>query len=197
MIGIYIRVSTVGQNTAGQKREINRWLRGNGHAPDDVKWFIDKATGDNLERPAFEQLQREIFDGQVGTVVVWKLDRISRSLRDGINVLTDWCEKGLRVVSTTQALDFNGATGKLLGAVLLAVAEMETEVRRERQSAGIAAAKERGAYKGRQPGTTKAKPQRARQLRQNGLTDAEIATTLNVSRRTVQRYIVTTDPTKS
>lgn len=187
LVACYVRVSTVGQNEAGQRREIERWLAGNGI--ENVKWFIDKQTGDNLDRPAFEQLQRDIFNGEVGTVVVWKLDRLSRKLRDGINVLCDWCERGLRVVSVTQQIDFNGTVGKMLAAVLLGVAEMEQETRRERQAAGIAVAKERGIYFGRKPGTFKAKPRRAMQLRERGLTDDEIATAMGVSRRTVQRYL--------
>lgn len=189
MIGVYIRVSTVGQNEQGQKREIKRWLQGNGYKPGDVRLYVDKASGTNLERPKFEELQRDIFNGEIKTVVVWKLDRLSRSLRDGINVLADWCDQGLRVVSVTQQIDFNGTLGKMLAAVLLGVAEMEQETRRERQAAGIAAAKERGVYLGRKPGTTKAKPTRAKQLRAKGLTDGEIATAMGVSRRTVQRYL--------
>jgi DNA invertase Pin-like site-specific DNA recombinase len=187
MVAIYMRVSTVGQNTAGQKREIQRWLNGNGIV--DVRWYVDKATGDNTDRPAFQRLQKAVFGGEVKTVVVWKLDRLSRSLRDGINVLADWCDRGLRVVSVTQQIDFNGAVGKMLAAVLLGVAEMEQETRRERQAAGIAAAKERGVYNGRQPGTTKAKPKRAAELRGQGLSDSEVAAAMNVSRRTVQRYL--------
>jgi len=184
---IYVRVSSVGQNEAGQRREIQRWLKGNG--VENVRWFVDKQTGDNLDRPAFEALQEAIFNGEVKTVVVWKLDRLSRKLRDGINVLCDWCERGLRIVSVTQQIDFNGATGKMLAAVLLGVAEMEQETRRERQRAGIEAARERGVYLGRKSGTTKAKPQRALRLREKGLSDREIATALGVSRRTVQRYL--------
>ena len=69
------------------------------------------------------------------------------------------------------------------------VAEMEQQTREERQAAGIKAARERGVYLGRQPGTTKAKPARARKLRERGLNDSEIARALGVSRRTVQRYI--------
>lgn len=189
MIAVYLRVSTVGQNEAGQRREVLRWLRGNGIPDADVRWYVDKRSGDNLKRPAFERLQRDVFGGEVRSVVLWKLDRLSRSIRDGINVLADWCDRGLRVVSVTQQIDFNGATGKMLAAVLLGVAEMEQETRRERQAAGIAAAKEQGAYRGRKPGTTKGSPQRAGELRQKGLTDAEIATALGVSRRTVQRYL--------
>ena len=122
-------------------------------------------------------------------LVVYKLDRVSRSLVDGINTLVGWCQKGVRVVSVTQQLDFNGATGQLVASVLFAVAQMEQETRRERQAAGIAAAKEQGVYIGRKPGTTKAKPNRAEKLRNKGLTCEEIATALGVSRRTVHRYL--------
>ena len=190
MIGIYVRVSTIGQNAAGQKREIRHWLKGNGIDEKDVRWYVDKATGNNLNRPELERLQCDIFRGEIETVVVWKLDRLSRNLRDGINVLADWCDRGLRVVSVTQQIDFNGTLGKMLAVVLLGVAEMEQETRRERQAAGIAAAKERGSvYNGRKSGTTKAKPNRASELRSKGLADSEIATALGISRRTVQRYL--------
>ena len=70
--------------------------------------------------------------------------QLSRSLRDGINVLWEWCDKGLRVVSVTQQINFNGTVGKMMAAVLLGIAEMEQETRRERQAAGIAVAKKAG-----------------------------------------------------
>lgn len=187
MIAVYLRVSTVDQSEASQKREINRWLKGNGHS--DVRWFIDKATGDNLDRSGFASLQAAIFNGEVDTVVVYKLDRLSRSLRDGINTLCDWINRGIRVVSVTQQLDFSGATGQLVASVLFAVAQMEQETRRERQAAGIAVAKENGVYQGRQAGTTKGKPKRAAELRGRGLNDSEIAASMGISRRTVQRYL--------
>jgi DNA invertase Pin-like site-specific DNA recombinase len=186
---IYIRVSSVGQNVAGQRREIQRWLDGNNVPGDQTEWFIDTASGKDLERPAFERLQTAVFNGDVQAIVVWKLDRLSRNLRDGINTLADWCDRGMRVVAVTQQIDFNGALGKMLAAVLLGVAEMERESIRERQAVGIAAAKERGTYKGRRPGATKAKPARAQELRATGLKDHEIATSLGVTKRTVQRYL--------
>jgi DNA invertase Pin-like site-specific DNA recombinase len=93
-------------------------------------------------------------------------------------------EPGLRVVSITPQIDFNGTLGKMLAAVLLGVAEVEQETRRERQAVGIAVAKKRGVYLGRKPGTSKAK-----NLRAKGLKDHEIATALGVSRRTIQRYL--------
>lgn len=189
IVAAYLRVSTVGQNEAGQRAEIERWLSGNGIDPTNVRWYVDKSTGDNLKRPEFERLQAKVFDGEVGTVVVYKLDRLSRSLRDGINTLGGWCEKGIRVVATSQQLDFNGSVGQLLAAVLFAVAAMEQETRRERQAAGIEVAKKAGKYPGRRKGTTKAKPRRAVKLKARGLTAEEIGKSLGVSRNTVFRYL--------
>lgn len=184
---VYIRVSTAGQNEAGQRREIDRWLQG--HSLNDVRYFVDKKSGDHLDRLAFAQLQAAVFDREINTIVVYKLDRISRSLQDGVNVLADWCKAGVRVVSTSQQLDFSGATGQLIAAVLFAVAQMEQETRRERQAVGIAAARARGVYMGRKAGATKSMPQEASRLRARGFMDNEIAKQLGVSRRTVQRYL--------
>ena len=190
VVACYVRVSTVGQNEAGQRAEIERWLAGTGISPESVRWFVDKgSTGDNLKRPSFAKLQSAVFAGDVGTVVVYKLDRLSRKLHEGLNVLCDWCERGLRVVSVTQQIDFNGTVGKMLAAVLLGIAEMEQETRRERQRAGIVVAKKAGKYKGRKPGTTRAQPARARELKDKGLTAAEIATALGVTRNTVFVYL--------
>lgn len=186
---IYVRVSTVGQNEEGQRREIQKWLNANGITK--VRWFVDKESGDTLERPQFEQLQTLIFNGVVNSVVVWKLDRLSRSLRDGINTLCDWCDKGIRVVSTSQQIDFNGTVGKMIASILFAVAEMEQETRRERQAAGIAVAKERGVYKGRQKGARKAGVDlsKVKSLREKGCTHEEISQAMDVSISSVRRYL--------
>ena len=61
-VACYVRVSTIGQNEAGQNREINRWLWGNGIAP--VRWYIDKSTGNNLACLAFQELQQTVFMGK-------------------------------------------------------------------------------------------------------------------------------------
>jgi DNA invertase Pin-like site-specific DNA recombinase len=184
---VYVRVSTVGQNEAGQRREIGRWLAGN--KVEDATWYVDKKSGDNLERPEFKRLQQAIFMGEHDAVVVYKLDRLSRTIQGGLNTLCDWCDKGLRVVAVTQQIDVNNTVGKIIAAVLLGIAQMEQENRKERQAAGIEAAKARGIYRGRKPGTTKARPQRAKQLREQGLTMDEIAASLGVTRPTAYRYI--------
>lgn len=188
-VACYVRVSTRRQKDDGQRAEIQKWLEANGINPDQVEWYADKETGKTLQRPDFERLQADIFHGKVKTVVLWKLDRLSRRLKDGVNILADWCERGLKVVVVTQQLEFNGPVGRTLAAVMLGLAEIELEYRRERQAAGIAVAKKQGVYTGRKPGTTKGHPDRAKELRDKGLTAAEISTALGISERTVFRYL--------
>lgn len=191
MIACYCRVSSARQKTDSQKPEIKRWLDGQRIEPSTVGWFEDKESGKTLKRPAFDRLQKAIFDGAITTVVVWKLDRISRGQRDGVNLLADWCERGVRVVAVTQQIDLSGPVGRMVASVLFGLAEIETEYRRERQAAGIAEAKKRGVYRGRKRGTTEAPSRRARELRGRGFTVQEIATALGVSRRTAFRYLAT------
>jgi DNA invertase Pin-like site-specific DNA recombinase len=189
MYACYCRVSSRRQKNDSQRSEIQRWLANHRIKTSTVRWFEDRESGTSLVRPAFEQMQRAIFDGEVDTVVVWKLDRISRRQHEGISLLADWCERGIRVVVVTQQIDLSGAVGRMVASVLFGLAEIELEYRRERQAAGIAVAKRRSVYHGRKKGTTKAKPARARQLRDQGLSVSEIAHALAVSDRTVFRYL--------
>jgi DNA invertase Pin-like site-specific DNA recombinase len=188
-IAAYCRVSSRHQKADSQVSEIGKWLAAHGHDEGQVQWYVDKESGKTLRRPKFEQLQKDIFAGQVGMVVIWKLDRLSRRLRDGVNVLADWCERGLKIVVVTQQIELNGAVGRMIAALLLGLAEIELEYRAERQAAGIEVAKKRGIYKGRKKGTTKGEPGRAKELRAKGLTTAEIAQAMGTSKRSVQRYL--------
>lgn len=191
MIAVYVRVSSQSQTTESQKADIQRWLKHNIAGSESVVWFEDTESGRSVDRVEFQNLQQAIFDGEVKTVVVWKLDRLSRKQRDGINIIADWCDKGVRIVSVTQQLDLNGSVGRIVAGVLFGVAEMELQHVKERQAAGIAAAKARGVYSnhGRRRGTTKASPKRAIELRQQGLRAAEIANALGVSRSVVYEYL--------
>jgi DNA invertase Pin-like site-specific DNA recombinase len=150
-VAVYLRVSTLDQEKGIQSQEkaLADYLEGHGIA--DVKWYRDRLSGSTTKRPAFEELQRDIFNGKVKMVVVWKLDRLSRSLRDGINILTDWLERDVRIVAVSQQLDFSGTTGRMVASLLFAVAELERESIRENTKRGLAAAKARGVKLGKRP----------------------------------------------
>ena len=62
--------------------EIMKWLHAHGHDDQQARWYVDKESGKTLRRDAFQRLQQDIFAGKVGMVVIWKLDRLSRRLRD-------------------------------------------------------------------------------------------------------------------
>jgi DNA invertase Pin-like site-specific DNA recombinase len=102
MMACYCRVSTHRQKVDSQKADILCWLTGHAVAPTAIQWFEDVESGTTLKRPAFDRMQQGIFAGTIKTVVVWKLDRISRRQREGVNLLAEWCERGVRVVVITQ-----------------------------------------------------------------------------------------------
>jgi DNA invertase Pin-like site-specific DNA recombinase len=189
-ISAYVRVSTTGQNETGQREAIQTWS--DAHYPGaEIVWYVDKESGETLDRPEFARLQAAVFSGQVTQIVIWRLDRLSRTVKDGLATLCDWCEQGIRLVSVSQQIDFSGTIGKMIASVLFGVAEMEMETRRERQAVGIASAKRRGIYRGRRKGAVKAgvDPKRAVQLREQGFTQKEIAKSMDVSVSSVRRYL--------
>jgi DNA invertase Pin-like site-specific DNA recombinase len=185
---VYVRVSSPkGQKTDSQRAELEAWLKRHRHKA--VTWFEDRDSATNLQREAFQKLQAAIFAGQIDTVVVWKLDRLARSLKEGVNVLADWCKRGVRVIAITQQIDLSGPVGHLIASLLFGIAEIELQHAKERQAIGIALARKRGIYTGRRSGTTKATPARARALKKQGLTIAEIGQALGVKERTVYNYL--------
>src|SRR5580704_776670 len=102
-----------------------------------------------MQRDAFRKLQTAIFAGKITTVVAWKLDRLARNLKEGLNVLADWCQRSVRVIAITQQIDPSGPVGHLIASLLFGIAEIELQHVKERQAIGIALAKKRGVYTGR------------------------------------------------
>jgi len=125
----------------------------------------------------------------VSQVVVWRLDRLGRTASGLTTLFDELRNRKVNLVSIKDGLDLSTAAGRLMANVLSSVTQYDNEVRSERQAEGIAVAKRNRKYKGRKPGTTKEKPQRATKLMHQGLSQSEIAKALGVSCATVQRYL--------
>jgi DNA invertase Pin-like site-specific DNA recombinase len=136
----YTRCSTEEQNDRLQRQEIQAWADRNGVA--DMKWFADKATGTNTNRPGWQKLLRAVSEGD--SIVCWRLDRITRSLRDAANLFAYLTKRNIRLVSMRENIDLDSATGRMVCGILATIAEFEHSIRADRQRSGIAAAKKAG-----------------------------------------------------
>jgi DNA invertase Pin-like site-specific DNA recombinase len=153
-----------------------------------VKVFTDKASGSLDRRPQLDRLLDQLRPGD--TVVVWRLDRLGRSLKHLIQIVEDLAEAGVGFKSLTEGMDTTTSGGKLIFSIFGALAEFERSLIRERTMAGLASARARGRVGGRPPVMTPDKVKVARQLyKAKELTVEEIAKTIGVSRKTVYRHL--------
>jgi DNA invertase Pin-like site-specific DNA recombinase len=150
--------------------------------------FTEAASGTRADRPALQQLLDQLRPGD--TLVVWKLDRLGRSLRHLVDTVTGLAERGVGFRSLQEALDTTTPGGKLVFHVFAALAEFERDLVRERTSAGLAAARARGHRGGRPSVMNAHKLQVAREMHASGqYTVAAIAEALGVSRASVYRHL--------
>ena len=113
-------------------------------------------------------------------MVVWKLDRLARSLKEGVNVLADWCQRGVRMIAITPQIDLSGQVGHLIASLLFGIGEIEIQHARSARPQAL-----------RWPSNVGCTPDagRARALHKQGLTVLEIAKALGVKERTVYYYL--------
>ena len=150
----YARVSTTQQDEALQHDALEK------AGVDRI--FIDKASGATESRPALDELLGQLRPGD--TVVVWRLDRLGRSLRHLIDVVGDLEQRGVGLRSLTESIDTSTPGGKLIFHVFGALAEFERDLIRERTQAGLAAARARGRVGGRPTVWTPEKLEAARAM---------------------------------
>jgi DNA invertase Pin-like site-specific DNA recombinase len=162
-----------------------------------VAAYTDKATGTNFERPGWEKLWQAVLDGRIGKVVVWRLDRLGRTAAPLIALLDELAARGVGFASIRDGFDPSTPAGRLTRNVLASVAQFETEVRRERQLAGIDAVREANGGKcpwgGREKGShnvaTRDKIAAVRQLHAEGHPIAAIARVVHLTRPTIYKLI--------
>lgn len=177
----YARVSTTEQDASLQQDALK--------AAGCLKLFTDKASGSLDRRPQLDRLLDQLRPGD--TVVVWRLDRLGRSLKHLIELIEDLAAREVGFRSLTEGMDTTTSGGKLVFSIFGALAEFERSLIRERTMAGLAAARSRGRVGGRPSVMTPEKIKVARDLYEaRDLTVEEIAKTIGVSRKTVYRHLV-------
>jgi DNA invertase Pin-like site-specific DNA recombinase len=176
----YARVSTQDQTLDLQKDALRQ--------AGCERIFTDTASGAKAERVGLDEALSYVRPGD--TIVVWRLDRLGRSLTHLIETITALANRGIGFKSITEAIDTTTSGGKLIFHIFGALAEFERDIIRERTQAGLTAARARGRKGGRPKALTPKKAQQALAL-YNDKTNTidEICRTMHISRATLYRYI--------
>jgi DNA invertase Pin-like site-specific DNA recombinase len=196
MIGIYVRVSSSSQQTESQEIDLKVWAKGK---EEQVGWYRDSFTGKTMDRPGFNGLLADIRAGKVTTLVIWRLDRLGRTAMGLTSLFDELTSRKVNVVSLRDGLDLSTPAGRLMANVLSSVAQYETEVRSERQAAGIAVAKANGVRFGRPEGkgkrlkVTDEQGEQVIRLASEGMPKAQIARATGLSRPTIYAIISESD----
>lgn len=175
----YVRVSSADQNEARQVEALKKY--------DIEKWFVEKVSGKDMNRPELQRLLEFAREGD--TVYVKDFSRLARSTKDLLELVERFKEKNIHLVSLKENLDTSTATGKLMLTMIAAINEFERENILERQREGIALAKQRGAYKGRKAVQVKDFGKYYDRYLRREYTKKELAEELNISRPTLDRLI--------
>lgn len=165
MIYGYARVSTNHQDTELQLTALK--------SAGCEKIFEEHASGRKSNRPALKKLLRTLNAGD--TLVVWKLDRLGRSMRNLVLLVDELRQRGIHFKSLTDSIDTSSPMGRFIFHIMSALAEMERELIVERTRAGLAAAREKGRIGGRRPKLTPEQWAQAGRLILNGVDRKQVA----------------------
>ncbi len=176
----YARVSTTDQDAALQVDALTE--------AGCFKVFVDTGSGALDERPELLRLREQLRPGD--TVVVWRLDRLGRSIRHLIDTMTELNDQGVGFRSLTENIDTTTPGGRLVFHLFAALAEFERDLIRDRTKAGLAAARARGRLGGRPRALSSDQVTAARGMYdQQDMTVAQIGEVLGVSRATIYRAL--------
>jgi len=187
-VGIYTRVSTSnnGQSVEMQLRDLRELAERRGF--EIFREYRDEMSGAKDSRPGLDAMLTDARRGRFQAVLIWKLDRLGRSLAHLVRLLDDFRTWGVQLVSFSEGLDFSTATGKLLYQIVASFAEFERDCIRERVRAGLRNAKAKGRKLGRPHVAVDAS--RVATLRDGGQSYASIAKSLGVGEGTVRRAVL-------
>lgn len=148
---IYARVSTEVQNLENQLMELRQYCERQGF--EVASEFVDKVSGAKDSRPALNLLMQAARRKEFYVLVVWKLDRLGRSLQHLLQVTSELRNLGIGFISTTQGFDTTKPEGRLVFAILGSLAEFERELIKERIHLGMKRARRQGKHCGRPAGS--------------------------------------------
>lgn len=175
----YARVSTQDQNLDLQIQALTQ--------AGCQKIFEDKISGSRAERPGLAKALEMLREGD--TLVVWKLDRLGRSVQSLVDLVGNLYKQGVQFKSLTDAIDTGTTSGRFFFHVMASLAEMERELTVERTRAGLEIARQLGRKGGRKRQMTDSKIESAKKLLANGVPPRDVAKNLGVSVPTLYRWI--------
>ena len=187
-VAIYARVSTSDQSTALQSDELRECCQRRGWTL--VAEYLDHGvSGSRDSRPELDRMLTAARRREFDCLLVWKLDRLGRSLRHLVNIIADLEALGIAFVSLRDSIDLSTPSGRLMFGVIAAMAQFERDIIRERVVSGLAAAKRRGRIGGRRAKVTDLTMREIRHLRGQGLSLAAIGQRLALDKATVSRAL--------
>ncbi len=181
---VYLRVSTVDQNTELQKREVEQYLIARGWTA--LCFFEDKASGTNDNRSQFQEMMTMAKSRKFDVLVCWKLDRLFRSMKHLVVTLSELQDLNIQFISLKDQIDLTTSSGRLMMHLIAAFAEFEADLIKERVNAGLRNAKAKGKILGRPKVIN---PNVVMSLRQKGLSLSEIARQIGVSKSSVSKTL--------
>jgi DNA invertase Pin-like site-specific DNA recombinase len=175
----YARVSTQDQNLELQQEALSK--------TGCQRVFEDKVSGTRADRPGLTKAMEMLREGD--TLVVWKLDRLGRSVKQLVDLVDELHKQGIHFKSLTDAIDTGTPSGRFFFHVMASLAEMERELIVERTRAGLDVARQLGRKGGRKPKMTASKIESAKKLLASGTPPRDVAKNLGVSIPTLYRWV--------
>lgn len=175
----YARVSTQDQNLQMQREALTK--------AGCEKTIEDKVSGSRTERPGLSMILEMLREGD--TLVVWKLDRLGRSVKNLVDLISNLAKRGIHFKSLTDSIDTSTHTGRFFFHIMASLAEMERELTVERTRAGLEVARQLGRKGGRKRLMTDSKIKSAKKLLADGIPPRDVAKNLGVSVPTLYRWI--------
>jgi DNA invertase Pin-like site-specific DNA recombinase len=175
----YARVSTQDQRLDTQRDALER--------SGCSKVYEDTASGKSTDRPGLQRALDVLRAGDA--LVVWKLDRLGRSVKQLVDLVSGFEASGIDLVSLTDSIDTSTAAGRFFFHVMASLAEMERELIVDRTRAGLEAARRQGRTGGRKPTMTGSKIAAAQRLIADGTPPRQVAEAIGVSVATLYRWL--------